>query len=302
MTHAYKMTAHRTQVERCNLCGGTGRRHLFAKHGYDLVQCTDCALAYIDNPPDAQGIKAIYTASASYHDTLLEEGSAGAMRQARIADQHMAMLRRFRPDTTGLRILDIGCSSGIFLDRARAAGMVPAGAELSPDTAAFARGHYGLDVHEGDWREAGYADRTFDIITLFDVIEHLPDPARELNDLRRLLKPGGLLLQSTPDIDGLFPRWSQKLAKRLDYWPHPEPPHHLFQFSQATLSRMVEEHGYRVTAAHHTAIDFAYNFGGPKSWRESPKMLAYAALFAPIAAIGKWTGQGDWLYLGAEPG
>lgn len=283
----------------CNLCGSDRRELLFTKRGYDLVRCEGCNLAYIANPPDEEGIKAIYTASSAYHDRLLDRSSKEFAMQSAIADQHIAMLRHFRGDLTGLKILDIGCSSGIFLNAARRAGMEPLGAELSPETSAFARDEFGLSVHHGNWREAGYTKASFDVITLFDVIEHLADPAGELNALHRLLKPGGILLQSTPDIDGLFPRVSYALAKALDYWPHPEPPHHLFQFSEATLSSMVEKAGFDIIGARHTAIDLAYSFGTLKSWKASPKMLAYAAAFAPIALAGKWLGKGDWLYLGA---
>lgn len=290
---------HTNSRVSCNLCGSDRQEYLFAKHGYDLVRCADCNLAYIANPPDEDGIKAIYTASSSYHDRLLDRSSTEFAKQSAIADQHIAMLRHFRSDLANLKVLDIGCSSGIFLDAARKAGMTPYGAELSPETSAFAREEFGLNVHHGNWRDAGYADKSFDVITLFDVIEHLPDPAGELAALHRLLKPGGLLLQSTPDIDGLFPRASYPLAKALDYWPHPEPPHHLFQFSQATLTAMVEKAGFVVLGARHTAIDLAYSFGTPKSWKASPKMLAYAAAFAPVALAGKWLGKGDWLYLGA---
>ncbi|KLE35522.1 class I SAM-dependent methyltransferase [Aurantiacibacter luteus] len=283
----------------CNLCGSHSAEHLFTKKGYRLVQCCDCGLAFIANPPDAAGIAAIYDVAASYHDQLLDPESEDHRRQLRVAHQHLKMLRRFRPQLEGLRLLDIGCSSGIFLSEASAHGVEGEGAELSRRTAEFARTHFGLPIHPGDWREAGYGDASFDIVTLFDVIEHLPDPMQELRDIRRLLKPGGLLLQSTPDIEGLFPRISQRFAGALDYWPHPEPPHHLFQFSEATLAAMVEKAGYRTTGAHHVAIDFAYNFGTPAHWKVSPKMLAYAAAFAPVAVVGNYMGQGDWLYLGA---
>ncbi|MDE1466705.1 class I SAM-dependent methyltransferase [Aurantiacibacter sp. D1-12] len=283
----------------CNLCGASEHEHLFTKKGYHLVRCNSCDLAYIANPPDAEGIKAIYTTSSNYHEQLLDSGSEEYQRQRRAAHQHMQMLRHFRPDTSGQLLLDIGCSSGIFLGEARSTGMVCMGAELSPETADFARRHFSLPVHQGDWRDADFADESFDVITLFDVIEHLLDPQQELKDLLRLLKPGGLLLLSTPDIDGLFPRASYPLAKKLDYWPHPEPPHHLFQFSQKTLSAMVGNAGFNVEGAKHTSIDLSYNFGTPESWKQSPKMLAYAALFAPIAVLGQAIGKGDWLYLAA---
>ncbi|RJY08497.1 class I SAM-dependent methyltransferase [Aurantiacibacter aquimixticola] len=290
-----------SQSVACNLCGAREAQHLFTKKGYDLVRCTACELAYIANPPDAEGIAAIYTTAADYHDALLDPASEQFARQSEIADQHLRMMKIFRPQLSGLRVLDIGCSSGIFLAKARDAGMDAHGAELSPETANFARFHFDLPVHRGDWRDGDYADSSFDVVTLFDVIEHLPDPLSELQAIRRLLKPGGLLLQSTPDIDGLFPRASEPLAKRLDYWPHPEPPHHLFQFSETTLSAMVHKAGFAVEGARHTSMDLAYNFGTMESWKRSPKMLAYAALFAPVAIIGEWLGKGDWLYLAATP-
>ena len=299
MSEHSAISAAKVEDVACNLCGSKKREHLFTKKGFRLVRCCECRLAYIANPPDAEGIKSIYTASSNYHDQLLDSGSDEYQRQRRTAHQHMQMLRRFRPDPSGMLLLDIGCSSGIFLGEARSTGMVCMGAELSPDTAAFAQRHFNLPVHQGDWRDAGFADASFDVVTLFDVIEHLPDPLQELKGLHRIVKPGGLLLLSTPDIDGLFPRASYPLANKLDYWPHPEPPHHLFQFSQKTLTAMVEKAGFTVEGGKHTSIDLSYNFGTPESWKQSPKMLAYAALFAPIAVLGQAIGKGDWLYLGA---
>jgi SAM-dependent methyltransferase len=257
-------------LRACNLCGGITHAPLFRKRGFELVSCAGCGLAFIANPPDARRLGELYTTAADYHGALLDPADPGFAATRAIARQHLKMLRRSAAEPRGQRLLDIGCSSGLFLDEGRSAGFEVRGAELSADTAAFARSHFGLEVHHGDWREAGFVDGSFDVITLFDVIEHLPDPLGELGAIRRLLKPGGLLLQSTPNIDGLFPRLSYALAKRLDYWPHPEPPHHLYQFSDHTLAELTERAGYEVVR------------------------------FAPVAMIGPWLGMGDWLYLAAR--
>lgn len=281
----------------CNLCGAEEHRPLFSMRGYDLVACRSCGLAFIDNPPGAEAIAALYTDDPAYHGALRDPNSAKFRKLNATARQHLRLLRRSVAQPQGLRLLDIGCSTGLFLAQARDAGFEVKGAELSASTAGFARDHWGLDVHAGDWRDAGYADASFDVVTLFDVIEHLPDPLAELRAIRRLLKPGGLLLQSTPDIDGLFPRLSYRLANRLDYWPHPEPPYHLYQFSTRTLTAMTEKAGYRTVRADRIGIGLDYTFGTLADWRRSPKMLAYAALFAPVAVAGAWAGMGDWLYL-----
>ena len=288
------------QVLACNLCGGVEHRQLFRKRGFDLVRCAECGLAFVANPPVGGALTGLYSADADYHASLLDPATPVFAAMRRVARQHLAMLQRSVRSPQGLRLLDIGCSSGLFLDAARAAGFAVEGAELSRDTAAFAHTHFGLDVHAGDWRDAGYADGSFDVVTLFDVVEHLPDPLGELAAIRRLLKPGGLLLQSTPNIDGLFPRLSYRLATVLDYWPHPEPPHHLFQFSHRTLGELTERAGYEVARIDQTRIQLGYSFGTPASWKVSPKLLAYAALFAPVALVGPWLGMGDWLYLAAR--
>ncbi len=284
----------------CTMCGGRDHAHLFTKRGFHLVRCRACDLAFIANPPDADGIAALYTAATDYHDGLLDPASPDFARMRGVARQHVAMLTRFAGPAEGRTLLDIGCSSGLFLDEAGKAGFAVKGAELSPESSAFARDHFSLAVHTGDWRDAGYADASFDVVTLFDVIEHLADPLAELRDVARLLKPGGLLLQSTPDIDGLFPRLSGLAANRIGYWPHPEPPWHLFQFSARTLSAMTRRAGYEVTGAERTMIGLDYSFGTPASWRRNPKLLPYALAFAPVALVGKWLGQGDWLYLAAR--
>jgi 2-polyprenyl-3-methyl-5-hydroxy-6-metoxy-1,4-benzoquinol methylase len=284
----------------CNACGGRRFRPLFRKRGYDLVRCAGCRLVFVINPPSASEIAALYAVEAGYHEALHDPRHPGYARMTGIARQHLRMLRRSVPVPTGHRLLDIGCSSGLFLAEARAAGFEVQGAELSAASADFARSHFGLAVHAGDWRDAGYVDASFDVITLFDVIEHLPDPLGELRAIRRLLKPGGLLLQSTPDIDGLYPRLSYLLARPLDYWQHPEPPHHLYQFSRETLTAMARQAGFEVTRADQTRIGLDYSFGTPASWKISPKLLAYAVLFAPAAIVGPWIGMGDWLYLAAR--
>ena len=285
----------------CALCGDDRYDPLFRKKGYALVACRSCRLAYIANPPSSDAIAALYVSDDDYHGALRDPANPEARRMRAIARQHLRFLKRAVAAPHGLKLLDIGCSTGLFLDEARTAGFDVHGTELSPQSGEFARDHFGLPVHVGDWRDAGYPDNSFDVVTLFDVIEHLADPQAELMAIRRLLKPGGILLQSTPDIDGLFPRLSFLLANRLDYWPHPEPPYHLFQFSRRTLSLLTEKAGYTMFRADQTRISLDYSFGKPAAWKISPKSLAYATLFAPTAIIGPWVGMGDWLYLASRP-
>jgi len=285
------------ELVNCNHCGTTGAEHLFRAKGYDLVRCTGCGLAYISNPPTMEELKVLYSAGAAYHAALCDPTSTTFAVQDRIAVRHLAETMR---GVKGGRLLDVGCSIGQFAARAKAAGFAATGLEMNASSADFARGHYRLEVAEGTIHDAPQPDGSLDVLTMFDVIEHVPDPLGDLRKACDLLAPGGTIVLSTPNIDGLFPRLSLPLAKKLDYWPHPEPPYHLYQFSARTLGAMLAKAGFAVAETRHFAIDLAYTFGQPKTLLTMPKRLAYAGLFAPMAALGPMIGQGDWIYVTAR--
>lgn len=281
----------------CNHCGSDRQKLVARVADYTLVECADCGLAFIADPPDPASLAAMYQGEADYHTELHDPHSPAFARMSGVADEHLAFVRRWASQG---RLIDIGCSTGLFVDRARGAGFDATGAEFSAASARFAREHFGLTVTDGDIHAVDAAPETVDILTMFDVIEHVRDPAGDIAAAYRLLKPGGLFILSTPNIDGLFPRASQPLAGVLGHWPHPEPPWHLYQFSVRTLSAMLEKRGFACLGTQHTCIDLAYTFGSMDTLKRSPKRLAYALAFAPLAWAGPRLGKGDWFYLAAR--
>ncbi len=281
----------------CNHCGAAEAKPLFSLKGYDLVECGGCGLAYIANQPTAAQLTEIYSASADYHAGLQQPGSKLWQRMDGIAANHMDFLSRV---ANAGAVLDVGCSTGQFLAKARDRGFSVAGVEFSADSASFARDHFGLAVEQGSIHDSHHDAGSFDIVTMFDVIEHVPDPASDIAAAYRLLKPGGWFVLSTPNIDGLFPRLSYKLADRLNYWPHPEPPHHLYQFSIRTLSAMLDKAGFEPGPVQHSLIELSYTFGTLGTLARMPKRLAYALAFAPLVLLGPLIGQGDWFYIAAR--
>jgi 2-polyprenyl-3-methyl-5-hydroxy-6-metoxy-1,4-benzoquinol methylase len=285
------------QRASCNQCKTDDNSLLFSKKGYDLVACKSCGLAYISNPPDQEALQKVYSAEANYHNFLLDVKSPQFAEMQAIARTHMGHVADWAEPG---RLLDAGCSTGLFLDLARARGFNVSGVEFSKESANFARDHFGLSVDDGDIQAVDKAGGQFDVITMFDVIEHVPDPLADMRAIHDLLKPGGLFVVSTPNIDGLFPRLSLPFAKMVDHWPHAEPPHHLFQFSIKTLGKMLETAGFAVEAVRHEGMALSYSFGQLPSLMRSPKALIYAALFAPLAKLGPYVGQGDWIYVAAR--
>ena len=281
----------------CNHCGSIDAGLLAQVEGFTLVRCRLCDLAFIADPPAPAALTAMYQAQADYHTELHDPQSAAFARMDQVADQHLAFTRRYASQG---RLIDIGCSTGLFLDKAGQAGFDVQGAEFSEASAQFARHHFGIEVTDGDIHAVDGPAERFDLLTMFDVIEHVRDPARDIAAANRLLRPGGLYILSTPNIDGLFPKASQPFARMLGHWPHPEPPWHLYQFSVTTLSAMLEKHGFACLGTQHTCIDLRYTFGSLSDLTRSPKRLAYALAFAPFAWAGPRLGMGDWFYIAAR--
>lgn len=284
-------------MQRCNLCGDSASHAVFSAKGYDLVECAGCGLAYIANPPDDAELARIYSGDAGYHTALMKPGSKAWATSLHTAQAHMAFMRRVPGKG---RLLDVGCSTGQFLNLARDAGHSVSGIEFSDDSRVFAASHFGLSVESGCIQDSDHEPGSLDVVTMFDVIEHVRDPLSDMAEVMRLLRPGGWFVLSTPNIDGLFPRLSRKLATTLDYWPHPEPPFHLYQFSVVTLSEMLVKAGFEPGPVAHLRIPLDYTFGSLTTLLRSPKRAAYAAFFAPTALLGPWIGQGDWFYLAAR--
>jgi 2-polyprenyl-3-methyl-5-hydroxy-6-metoxy-1,4-benzoquinol methylase len=135
------------------------------------------------------------------------------------------------------RLLDIGCSNGAFIEAATACGWEACGIELRKSSASFAR-ERGLDVFMQPLNELHFQDNSFDAITMWQVLEHLPDPPECMNECCRILKPGGIFAFSTPNVQSIGWR-----VLKSD-WPAIDPGCHHHLFKPATVTMMLEKCGF----------------------------------------------------------
>lgn len=138
---------------------------------------------------------------------------------------------------TGGRALDIGCGNGAFLNALRRDGWHVTGVDISPVAAEVAQTAYGITVHVGELAQAPLEDGSFDFIHMSHVIEHLNQPVTTLEQVSRLLRPGGRLYVETPNIESIGFRRCQ------EFWYPLETPRHLWLFSPETLSRALSRAG-----------------------------------------------------------
>ncbi|RLC90966.1 MAG: class I SAM-dependent methyltransferase [Chloroflexi bacterium] len=168
-------------------------------------------------------------------DTLYVEEREGRVLTF---ERHLKPLERLTGPPAGRSLLDVGCHTGVFVEIAARHGWDAWGVELSRWAVEQAQAQ-GLHVVQGTLETADLPEAHFDVVTMWDVIEHLTDPHRALRQAYRLLKPGGLAVVHTIDIDSLFARL---MGAR---WPWLMEMH-IYYFSRRTLRAMLEKCGFQV--------------------------------------------------------
>ncbi|MEY4748047.1 MAG: hypothetical protein RIQ60_261 [Pseudomonadota bacterium] len=267
------MTGRSPRWRDCNACGAPAPRGLYERDGFHIVACRDCGLVYVGEDPAAIDFNALY--DESYYTGGQDGVFADYVGQA--AARRASARRRLSP-LWGLgrlkrsgRLLDVGCAAGFFLVEAQARYGEVCGVELSEFSSRFARERFGLQVHTGTLQDAAYPGGHFDLVTLWDVIEHVADPAAVLAEVARVLAPGGKVVLTTGDIGSAYAQ------ARGAAWHLMTPPWHLYYFSRATLARVAARAGLRVDAIGARGV------AGDSRWsRSKPGLL-----------LDRLRGQGD---------
>jgi SAM-dependent methyltransferase len=171
------------------------------------------------------------------------------------------------------RLLDVGCAAGFFLDEARRRGWDAHGCELSAYAHAHATEALRLDVKRSGFLDPAFTPsaESFDVITMFNVLEHIPDPAAVADRLFALLRPGGFLFLETWDPRSLFAR---VLGSR---WPTYAPPTVLYCFTQRTLGQLFDDLRWS-PIAYRPAIKWI-------SLDHGLSLLEYEAAHSPFARV-----------------
>jgi 2-polyprenyl-3-methyl-5-hydroxy-6-metoxy-1,4-benzoquinol methylase len=192
------------------------------------VKCRNCHLIYVNPIEKASKINGDYSKMENT-DALIIRGS-----RLRAAKSQLGLIGKHKNGTT---LLDIGCGEGFFLFNAAEHGYTTKGIEISKDAAKYAGREFGLDVEAKPFEELRFPDDYFDVVTLWQVLEHVPYPLMVLQKVHRILKPEGLLVTSTPDIESILAR-----IFRRKWWNLRRL--HINQFTSKTLADMLKRAGF----------------------------------------------------------
>jgi SAM-dependent methyltransferase len=274
-------------IDRCQLCGSSARRLLFAEPPFEVLRCSGCGLVYVTPRLHGAALTEVYGESYWKSDNPKARGYADYAREGALYlktfRRRMRLVRRWL--RAGDRVLDVGCAAGYFLRVAREHGADVFGVELSPAIAKEAIAELGADrIHVGFLDDAvtamDFQPASFDLVTLWDVIEHIPDPQSVLRRIRELLKPSGVLLLETQNVDS---RWAKLLGRRWHHYKHEE---HLYHFTPATIRRLLADCGFAIheLGAGHAGKYVSFAFMAERAGRlgRIPGLLAAPLrLFAP---------------------
>jgi SAM-dependent methyltransferase len=263
------------------VCLGNDVRPELETGGYTLSRCNGCGHTWVSGGLTPTTLAAAY--GQDYYTANGDECTKGYQDYLRDSDarsrgfkERLNLLEQFAPRRGYL--LDYGCAVGLFAKVAADAGWNAMGYERSEWAADYARQKLGLNIVTGDGSEALPFDGTLDAVTLWDVIEHLDNPRGVISALSRSLKPGGLLALNT--INGSSA--GARMAGRD--WRHIAPPHHLQYFTRSSLTRLLDQFGFRIVSTHARGVMFDAR-RSPRSLRGSVAWLERLVTHWRVASI-----------------
>lgn len=217
-------------VPACPVCDSRDRRPDVAKFGVRLMHCLGCGARYGEKV--AANAADLYGPEDYVSFSLADTEDHFRYRRDRFGRERVEILERYCGALKSKRILDVGCGTGYFLAAAQDKCDHCYGTEFSQRLRAFAIEKTGLQVFDKDLSEL--PERDFDIITLFDVIEHIQQPVPFMRSVAALLKPGGHILVFTPNFDSFSIRVMGEHSSIVD------PTEHVVLFTIPSMKHLGE--------------------------------------------------------------
>ena len=235
-------------IDVCQVCGSREHETEFTEDPFAVRRCTRCSFVYVSPRYSDESIHTLYDEDYWQSDSPKTKGYAKYADEAplylKTFERRLRFVRKYVPEHG--KILDVGCAAGYFLRVMREHGYDGYGVEVSAAIASEAQRHLGEDrVHVGMLHEVPDDERyrrgSFDLVTMWDVVEHVPDPQELLRQARAMLKPGGMLILETQNVDSRFAKF---LGPKWHHFKHEE---HIYHFNQATIRRALDQAGFDVT-------------------------------------------------------
>ena len=223
----------------CKLCEASDSTLYLEKDGFQVFKCSTCSVVYLNLASDISGLADFY--SDNYFQSGVDNRGYESYQDCEVYltqsfKRRLKELTRYVPSG---RVLDVGCSYGFFLD-CLGENYESYGMDISEHAISIAQKKHGLNVKQGVLEKGTFPPKHFSLISMWDVIEHLPEPKRTLEILHANLKDDGVIVLVTGNVDSILAKVSGKK------WHLYTLPEHLWFFSAETLSALLEKCGFKV--------------------------------------------------------
>ncbi len=240
----------------CDVCSCSEQKLLFSKHNYSFVECAECRHQFVPfQGTDEELFK-------TYENNFFSDGGyADYEADKPVLQKNFArfikILHKHRPQG---RLFEVGCAYGFFLELAQKHWQAE-GIDIQQEAVAYARRQLGVHASCGDFLKRPVPENNFDVVAMWDTIEHLRNPSDYVKKTAEILKPGGILALTTGDVGSPTARLLGT-GWRLYY-----PPEHLHYFSRRTIARLLDRSGLKIVQIRHVGF------------HRSMEMMLYRSLY-----------------------
>lgn len=241
-------------MKSCNLCGSSNIQNYAQFNKYSLQKCSSCDLLFTDQ--DSIDMKSLYT--KDYFDGIHGNFFADCKKdyETRIntskkLQNFQHVLKKIKETKSSGKFMDIGCATGVFLDMAQKEGYDVTGVDVSEFACKYATENFGIKTLNGKLEDLQLEEKSFDIITMWDVIEHVPNPHAFLKEVHRILKDDGIIFILTVNDSSLM-GWGAEAAYLGTFKLVPtftrmiHPIHHNYHFKEKNLQQYLEKNGFSI--------------------------------------------------------
>lgn len=213
---------------------------------FTLDSCPACHCLFLNPMPGNDEIAGFYP--TQYWWNTARRGTLKTLESVyrRIAlHDHVSFITKAAANRIGVDLLDVGCGSGTLLGLLKQRGFRGMGVDFSAEAAKVAEAENGVRVVVGSLGEAAFPDQSFDVVTLFHVMEHVTNPREVLAEVFRILRPNGAIVLQVPNIDS----WQFKLFGAK--WYGLDIPRHVIDYSKDAILRLLTNSGFVVQRIRH---------------------------------------------------
>ncbi|HAZ10432.1 MAG TPA: hypothetical protein DCY56_04925 [Candidatus Omnitrophica bacterium] len=279
-------------LRNCPLCGSKNYINICTERGnVGIVKCKECSLIYV-NPMVKEPEKNYWGDEKKYFEEarLIFEGKAKSHRDVNYLED-LKVIESIKPKGN---FLDIGTNMGFFLRHTRGKKWNVCGVDPSPSLSEMARKYFELNVKTCYLNEAGFEDEYFDVVTMTDVFEHIPELKKLLADIKKVIKKDGILFIKVPNGKyNMLKLWLAKAAGKVKDYDIFDSYEHVTHFTHKTLKRILAECGFKVTKSYigkpiqlpvwHKYVGHYYQY--PSPWFLDLKNYAMRSLFYWISKV-----------------